>query len=533
MRTIRLGAWLFALVGLATAAAAQETSEAVLLRAPVVVDGQVLAQVRGIAGRPAEERAAAIEERIVAAARDSSLDPSKVHVEESDDVSRIQAGDMLLMGVFDADAALERMDRQALAQVQARVIHDAIERYRADRTPEKLVAATEWALIATAIFVAGLIIVFFLTNRVARWMTASLRPKVLAMRSHALGFLPGDQVWESISATARALRFVLVALMSYMYAQYTLTLFPSTRPIGMRLASYLLDPLRTLGRQFVDELPALMFLLVIFILTRFVLRLLKFSFAAIGSGAVHVSGFEPQWAAPTYRLVRVAVVAFALVIAYPHIPGSESEAFKGLSIFAGVLFSIGSSSFIANYMAGYTLIYRRLFSVGDRVKIGDIVGEVLEVRVQVTRLRTYKNEEVIVPNSSILTSEVTNFTSLAGKRGLILHTSVGIGYEVPWRQVEGMLLTAAERTQGVLKDPKPFVLQTELGGFAVTYEINAFVGTTQDVAGRYNELHGHILDVFNEHGVQIMTPAYEGDPSEPKVVPRARWHESPSRRTDE
>ena len=535
MRTIRSGAWLLALIALAAGARAgeQEASEAALARAPVVVDGRVLAQVRGIAGHPAEERAAAIEERVVAAARDASLDLATVHVEESEEVSRIQAGDSLLMGVFDADAELEKMDRRALAQVQARIIRDAIERYRADRTPDKLLAATEWALIATAIFVAALIAVYLVTNRVARWMTATLRPKVLAMRSQALGFLPGEQVWGSIAASARTLRFLLVALMLYLYAQYTLTLFPATRPIGSRLASYLLDPLRTLGRQFVDELPALMFLLVIFVLMRFLLRILKFSFAAIGSGAVQVSGFEPQWAAPTYRLVRVAVVAVALVIAYPYIPGSESEAFKGLSIFAGVLFSIGSSSFIANYMAGYTLIYRRLFAVGDRVKIGDIVGEVLETRVQVTRLRTYKNEEVIIPNSSILTSEVTNYTSLAAKRGLILHTSVGIGYEVPWRQVEGMLLTAAERTQGVLQEPKPFVLQTGLGDFAVTYEINAFVGTTQDIAGKYNELHGHILDVFNEHGVQIMTPAYEGDPPEPKVVPRERWHTTPSRRTEE
>jgi len=533
MKTIRWGVWVLALVALTAAAAEQEDSEAVLARAPVVIDGRVLAQVRGIAGRPAEERAAAIEERIVAAARDSSVDLAQVHVEESDDVSRIQAGDQLLMGVFDADAVLEQMNRQALAAVQAGVLRDAIARYRADRTPEKLVAATERALVATALFLAAIAIVYLLTSRIARWMTATLKPKVLAMRTQALGFLPGEQVWASISATARALRFLLVALLTYLYAQYALTLFPATRPIGMRLASYLLDPLRTLGKQFVDELPALMFLLVLFILVRFLLRILKFSFAAIGSGAVHVSGFEPQWAAPTYRLVRIAVIAFALVVAYPYIPGSESEAFKGLSIFAGVLFSIGSSSFIANYMAGYTLIYRRLFAVGDRVKIGDIVGEVLETRVQVTRIRTYKNEEVIIPNSSILTSEVTNFTSLAAKRGLILHTTVGIGYEVPWRQVEGMLLTAAERTQGVLKDPKPFVLQTGLGDFAVNYEINAFVGSTQDIAGRYNELHGHILDVFNEYGVQIMTPAYEGDPPEPKLVPRERWHDTPSRRPDE
>jgi small-conductance mechanosensitive channel len=285
-----------------------------------------------------------------------------------------------------------------------------------------------------------------------------------------------------------------------------------------------------MGRGFVDELPSLMFLLVLFIVVRFVLRLVRFYFTALGSGAVHVAGFEPQWAAPTYRLVRIGIIAFALVVAYPYIPGSESEAFKGLSIFAGVLISIGSSSFIANYMAGYTLIYRRLFQVGDRVQIGDVVGEVLEMRVQVTRFRTYKNEEVIIPNSTILTSVVTNYSTLAAGRGLILHTTVGIGYGVPWRQVEGMLLTAAERTKGVLKDPAPFVLQKGLGDFAVSYEINAYVASVEDLAGRYDELHGHIQDVFNEYGVQIMTPAYEGDPESPKTVPREQWNAEPSRR---
>jgi small-conductance mechanosensitive channel len=296
------------------------------------------------------------------------------------------------------------------------------------------------------------------------------------------------------------------------------------------LASYLLDPLARMGRALLAELPSLMFLLVLFLVVRVILRMLKFYFAAVGSGAIHVGGFEKQWAVPTFRLVRLGVIAFALVVAYPYIPGSESDAFKGLSIFAGVLISIGSSSFIANFMAGYTLIYRGLFSVGDRVQIGDITGEVLEMRVQVTRLRTYKNEEVIIPNSTILQSAVTNYSTLAASRGLILHASVGIGYEVPWRQVEGMLLAAAERTQGVLKEPPPFVLQQGLGDFAVNYEINAYVSTADDLAGRYAELHAHILDVFNEYGVQIMTPRYEGDPAEPKIVPAGRWHEKPSRR---
>jgi len=333
-----------------------------------------------------------------------------------------------------------------------------------------------------------------------------------------------------MAASGRGLRFVVVALLAYLYVEFTLRQFPATHVAGERLAGYLLDPLRRMGREFVAELPSLMFLLVLFFVVRIVLRMLKLYFSAVGSGAIEVSGFDRNWAGPTYRLVRIAVIGFALVIAYPYIPGSESEAFKGLSIFAGVLISIGSSSFIANYVGGYTLIYRRLFSIGDRVQIGDVVGEVLEMRVQVTRLRTFKNEEVILPNSMILNSAVTNLTTLAASRGLIIHTTVGIGYEVPWRQVEGMLLTAAERTAGVLKEPAPFVLQKALGDFAVSYEINAYLSTADDLAGRYDELHRHILDVFNEYGVQIMTPAYEGDPPEPKVVPRERWNESPSRR---
>jgi small-conductance mechanosensitive channel len=223
-------------------------------------------------------------------------------------------------------------------------------------------------------------------------------------------------------------------------------------------------------------------------------------------------------------------VAFALVVAYPYIPGSESEAFKGLSIFAGVLLSIGSSAFIANYVAGYSLIYRKLFAIGDRVRIGDVVGEVMETRVQVTRIRTPKNEEVILPNSMILQSVVTNYSTHARERGLILHTTVGIGYEVPWRQVEGMLLTAAERTGGVLQDPPPFVRQRGLADFAVNYELNVYVASADDMIGQYDKLHASIQDVFNEYGVQIMTPAYEADPPEPKVVPRERWHDKPSRR---
>jgi small-conductance mechanosensitive channel len=205
----------------------------------------------------------------------------------------------------------------------------------------------------------------------------------------------------------------------------------------------------------------------------------------------------------------------------------------GISIFIGVLFSLGSSSAISNIIAGYTMTYRRAFKVGDRIKVEDITGDVTEVRLLVTHLRTIKNEEIIVPNATILNSQIVNYSTFAREQGLILHTAVGIGYEVPWRQVEAMLLVAAERTSGLLREPKPFVLQKSLGDFAVTYELNVFVDVPHVMAQVYSELHKNVLDAFNEYGVQIMTPAYEGDPDQPKVVPKDQWFAAPAKPSED
>jgi len=200
-----------------------------------------------------------------------------------------------------------------------------------------------------------------------------------------------------------------------------------------------------------------------------------------------------------------------------------------VSIFIGVLLSLGGTSVISNVIAGYTMTYRRAFKVGDRVQINDVIGEVTEMRLLVTHLRSPKNEEIVIPNSVILGSQVVNFSSLAPSRGLVLHTTVGIGYEVPWRQVEAMLHMAAERTPGVMKEPSPFVLHKALGDFAVTYELNVFCRDAREMIPMYTDLHRNILDVFNEYGVQIMTPAYEQDPDQPKVVPKEQWHAAPAK----
>jgi small-conductance mechanosensitive channel len=211
------------------------------------------------------------------------------------------------------------------------------------------------------------------------------------------------------------------------------------------------------------------------------------------------------------------------------VPGSGSEAFKGISIMLGVMFSLGSSSIISNLIAGYAMTYRRAFRKGDMIQVGDNIGRVVDVRLQVTHLRNMRNEEIIIPNSEILGRSVVNYSSLSKGQGLFLSTTVGIGYETPWRQVESMLLLAAERTPGVRRDPVPFVLEKTLGDFCVTYELFAAIDDPTTRRSMYAALHRNVLDVFNEYGVQIMTPAYEGDPERPKVVPREEWYAAPAR----
>ncbi len=242
--------------------------------------------------------------------------------------------------------------------------------------------------------------------------------------------------------------------------------------------------------------------------------------------------FLPEWADPTYKIVRLVIVAFAFVVAYPYLPGSGTAAFHGVSIFLGILLSLGSSSVISNVIAGHTLVYRRAFHVGDMVKIQDTFGEIVETSLLVTRVRTPKNEFVVIPNSVILNNQLLNYSELARKNGVILSTTVGIGYEVPWRQTEAMLLLAAERTEGVAREPAPFVHQLELGGFDIKYELNVHCLNAHAMLHVRTALHRNILDLFNEHGVQIMTPAYEGDPEKPKVVPREQWFAPPARPVD-
>jgi small-conductance mechanosensitive channel len=431
--------------------------------------------------------------------------------------------------VFADDAKLESLERRVLADAIVRSLRTVVADYRQARSQAALLGGALRGGVATAILAALVLI----TIRLSRWAQRALegfyRRRVQSVGIQSFQVVRAEQIWSALRRALHGARALVILVLAFVYLQYVLGLFPWTRGLANRLLDYVLDPLTTMAGGIVGWLPNVLFLVVLFLVIRYLLKVVHLFFAALGRGEVAFVGFEPEWADPTYKLLRVGIVALALVVAYPYIPGSGSEAFKGISIFIGIVFSLGSSSTIANMIAGYTMTYRRAFRIGDRVKIGDATGDVIEMRLQVTHLRTIKNEEVIIPNSTILNAEVVNYSSLAHTRGLILHTTVGVGYETPWRQVEAMLLLAAERTPGIKPDPAPFVRELALGDFAVTYETNVYCENAQAMGQIYPALHRNILDVFNEYGVQIMTPAYEGDPQVPKVVPKDQWFSAPAR----
>ncbi len=515
---------LLALTG-AASAAAQDTSST----APVVVDGDTLFMVRGISAYPAERRAAEIAGRIASFASDRSLPVDSLRIEEAPLGTKVVAAGRTVFALVDADSELEGVSRQVLAEVYRLRTAEAVRRYRADRDPGMLWSAVANAFMATLAVVLGLMLV----RKIMRWLRAALerrfRHRMPDFVVGSISVVRGEQLWQGLHGTYRLLSVLVTLMVIYTYFNYVLVLFPWTRGLGHNLSAMLLRPLATLAAGAIAYLPNLIFLVVLALLTKWTLRLSRLFFRRVADGTVTFSGFDPDWALPTDRIVRLLVIAFALVIAYPYIPGSGSEALKGITLLTGLIFSLGSPSVIGNLVAGQSLAFRRAFKVGDRVKIGDHVGEVLQIRLLTTYLRSPKNEQIVIPNSTILNSEVINFTALAASRGLILHSIVGIGYETPWRQVEAMLLEAASRTAGLLREPPPFVLQRNLGNFAVDYEINVYTDAPDRMLPLYSALHSNILDLFNEYGVQIMTPAYENDPEKPKVVARDEWFSAPAR----
>jgi small-conductance mechanosensitive channel len=498
----------------------------------VRIDGAVLFPVRGVTAHPASERAAAIAKRITAFADDPAVQVESIITVESDDSTDIMAGDRFIMSIFDVDAELDKVPRQVLAKAYAAKIRTSIETYRRDRSSRNIVQASVTALGATLGLIILILLLWWGYLRLIALLESRFTTRLRELQDKSHDIVKTEWIWGSIRGGLRTIRILLVLLIGLFYVDLVLSLFPWTRTYAIPLLELVLTPLQSMVSAVIGYFPKLVFLIILVLVTRFILKLLRAFFQGIERNRIKLTGFEAEWSIPIYKVTRLVVIAFMVVVAYPYIPGSESQAFKGVSLFLGIVFSLGSSSSIANIIAGYMVLFRRAFKVGDRVKIGNQTGDVIEMRLQVTILRTIKNEEIIVPNSNILNTEVINYSSLSRQGGLILHSTVTIGYDAPWRQVHAMLLMAAERTQGLLPEPKPFVLQTALDDFYVSYELNAYTDRPREMVRIYSDLHQNIQDAFNEFGVQIMSPHYLGDPEKAKIVSKEQWYQAPAKRDE-
>lgn len=496
--------------------------------AQVVLDGRPIFEVAGSASFPSSARAHAVRTRIVDIARNPAVRTDDIQAVPGEGRIDLRAGPRHLVAVVDADAKLEGLSLSDTAQVRLAQIRQAIDRYRAERSPGHTTRAIINSVVVAGAACLALIGILFALRRLNNMFEMRYRTRIHSLTIQSFEVVRAEQIWRAVRGGVHALRLLLVGGLAYFTLVFVLGQFPSTRGLGTNLLSVIADPLVKMATAVIEYIPKLIFLLVLVLVIRYALKLMTVFSRAVAAGTVPVPGFDADWAQPTYHIMRALIILLALVIAYPYLPGSGSAAFQGLSIFAGLMLSLGASSAMASLIAGYTVTYRRAFRVGDRVSIGDLTGEVTEVRLMVTHLRTPKNEEIVVPNSLVLASHVTNYSKLAAKQGLLLHTVVRIGYATPWRQVEALLLQAAARTTDLTSTRPAFVLEKSLDEFSVAYELNVCVDSAQHLLERYAALHRNILDVFNEYGVQIMVPAYEGDTPEPKIVPRERWFTAPA-----
>jgi small-conductance mechanosensitive channel len=456
------------------------------------------------------DRANAISDKIENLYRDHTFNPDSLKILQSETSYDIVYQDRIIMSINVLEAMWFNTSQEELAKQYTSIIGKAIKNERDKNSFRNIIIRIgEVVLIVVGISIL-IIIINRLFKRVAK-KVISLREGILkGLRFRGYQLIDSKHELQAALFLLEVFRWFLILLSLYIMLPLLFSVFPWTKGIAETLISWITTPLKRVFHGIINYLPNFFTILVIGGITHYAIRLLKFIANEIATEELTIPGFYPDWANPTFTLVRVLLYAFSFIIIFPYLPGSDSPIFQGVSVFLGLLFSLGSSSAISNAVAGFVITYMRPFKVGDRIKIGEITGDVIEKTLLVTRVRTIKNEDITIPNSSVLSGHTVNYTTTAKELGLILHSTVTIGYDVPWKQVHQLLIDAASATKGVIIDEnrKPFVLQTSLDDFYVSYQINAYTEQSHSMAATYSDLHQNIQDKFNEAGVEIMSPHY-------------------------
>lgn len=459
----------------------------------------------------AEERANRLSEKIQAAGKIQGLQPDSIKIVPSPPYVDLRLGEQILLSISPEDAQVQQAEQTILAQQYREKISGAIARYQ---------EATNWITLLKEIALVALVVVLFwyllkYLNYFFRWLQIKIarqenrRIKGLTLKNYTV--VDASRQVAFLLQLSKLLRWFSILLLLYFTLPVLFSIFPWTRNIAETLFGYILNPIRSMFLGLWRYLPNLFTIAVIFLTFRYMIKGLAFLKDEIEQENLTLHGFYPDWANPTYQILRVLFYAFMFVLIFPYLPGSESPIFQGVSVFLGFLFTLSSAGSLSNIVAGLVLTYMRLFKMGDRVKIGDISGDIIEKSLLVTRIRTIKNEIISIPNATVMGSHTINYSSEAAGKGLILHTTITLGYDVPWKLVHQTLIEAALRCELVLKDPAPFVLQTGLEDFYVSYQLNAYTKQADQQAWIYSELHQQIQDGCRDAGIEILSPHYQAE----------------------
>ncbi|GCL46477.1 mechanosensitive ion channel family protein [Microcystis aeruginosa] len=480
---------------------------------PVILDGKPLFFIRrGVSSFSAEERANAITRRIERIAQNDSIPIENLTIEQiPDDNSLYLSVDQeVILTVTEGDAKAYRSTPEVLAQQALQKIQLAIAQYRQDRKPEQLLKNIIYTLIASFAFLIISFAVIKISGKLfpfIRRLIESLTPGIQIGNVEIISSSKISFFWLRV---LRIMRFFVLFLLLFNYATFVLRLFPWTRVFGESILGYFYQSLELVLSSIGQYLPNAFIIAIIIFITYYLIRLIKPFFTAIERGTLVIPGFYTDWAKPTYNLLLVIIIALAAIVAFPYLPGFDSPAFRGVSVFIGLLLSLGSTSAIANVIGGIILIYTRAFRIGDHIQVGDVIGDLIEKNFLVIRICTPTNKIITIPNSSLLSSNVINFSisSRELNRHLIIQTTITLGYDLPWRKAHKTLIEAALETEHILKEPAPFVLQTSLDNFYISYQLNAYTNQPNLMVRIYSELHQNIQDKCNEAGIEILSPSY-------------------------
>jgi len=459
----------------------------------------------------AQERANAISAKVEKLYKDPFFKPDSLVIAENEgNFDIIYNNADVIISVGSLDGLWFGKSNAQLATEYLGIIKKSIAKERESHSLTSLLKRLGLVVLIFLLLIIVVTVVNKLFRRIAQFISANKESYLRGMKLKKVKIITADHLESALLRLTTIIKILFIILIIYLSLPLLFSLFPETEAWTGTLLSWILGPLRSAAKSVVDYLPDFFKVVVIYFIFRYLLKGIRYLFHEIKRGNIQLRGFHADWAIPTFNILRFILYAFMLVLIFPFLPGSSSPAFQGVSVFLGILISLGSSSAITNIVAGLVITYMRPFRVGDRVKIGDVVGDVTEKTMLVTRIKTIKNEDITVPNSMILSSSTINYSSHTKneRQGLIVHYTVTVGYDASWQQVYQLLIEAALKTTHVLPDPQPFVLQISLDDYYISYQINAYTNEANKQALIYSNLLENIQDVFKQANIEIMSPSY-------------------------